>query len=309
MLFGYFSFQNDSYIKKINIDRDLSDQIDSMFTEQRNEFFYDEDTEYEIRDFYPGDPSTESYISKMDYDDPDGMLVSVEKSIVLPYMDPAVDLQNLVAIFKRSSNQTNEILIQLIDRKHTILPKSSWLIFKNVWDGNLKKAVGLTLDSNSNGCFCAMNESGLQLDNKITAVMRPGILLFKSYYQANRIFDLGDNLAAATNETINQFLSLDIISEKGNPKANINCWKHAQRRKVSKVMALGFVNKFSGNEIYSRAKKAKKQLNIELDEGRIVIPDKPSDLAALLQFLSNGVMASYLDDECDYEVGSMRPAK
>lgn len=309
MLFGYFVFQGTTYIKQIQLNASLEKKIEELLALQSNDFLMDGSELLEIREFYPGDPSSDTYISKIEYDDPDGLVEAVSNPLLVPFMTPENDLQNIVAVFSKSLSNPSDVLIQLIDHKHTILPKSGWLTFKKIFDGNLNQAKNLLLDSNSNGTFVEMDDLGLQLDNKLTAILRNGNLLFKSYYQLNRIFDLGDYLTAATNETVNEFLSLDIISSKGNPKAFVNTWSHAQRRRVSKVMALGFVNKFSGTEILQRAKRAKKPISIELDDGKIVIPEKTSELAGLLQFLSNGVMASYLDDECDYEVGSMRPLK
>lgn len=74
-------------------------------------------------------------------------------------------------------------------------------------------------------------------------------------------------------------------------------------------MVLGFAKKYSATEIASRAKSAKLNIRIEVENGKIKLPDASRDRTTLLQFLANGIMKSYLDDDNDYEVGSMRPHK
>ena len=250
MLLGYFVFQKRHYIKRIAFTGELIDQIDETLERQRDAFYYDGTDKLEIKDFYPGDPASDSYISKIEYDDPNKLLAATENAIALSYCEPS-DLSNLVAIFKKSSSAPSEVLVQLIDRRHTILPKSGWLMFKKISEKEYCGAAKLALDSNPSGVFYEMQDIGLQLDNKITAILKPKQLLFKSYFQANRIFDLGDRLAAATDKTVKEFLSLEIISDHGNPISNINTWTTTQRKQVSRVMALGFINKLSGIRSFS----------------------------------------------------------
>nr|DAM24453.1 MAG TPA: hypothetical protein [Caudoviricetes sp.] len=74
-------------------------------------------------------------------------------------------------------------------------------------------------------------------------------------------------------------------------------------------MALEFVKKYSATEIANRAKNAKLNIELNVENGKIKLPDATRDRTTLLQFLANGIMKSYLDDDNDYEVGSMRPHK
>ena len=151
--------------------------------------------------------------------------------------------------------------------------------------------------------------SRIEYPNKITAVFDGENLFFKSYFQVNRIFDLSDYLLEATDDTVKEFLSLDCIDGGENVADVLESLTKIQRKRVAKVMALGFVKKYSATEIANRAKNAKLNIELNVENGKIKLPDATRDRTTLLQFLANGIMKSYLDDDNDYEVRSMRPHK
>lgn len=167
----------------------------------------------------------------------------------------------------------------------------------------------MALSPNSCGTLVDADDCGLKLDNKITAVFDGENLFFKSYFQANKIFDLSDYLLEATDDTVKEFLSLDCIYGGENVAEVLESLTKIQRKRIAKVMALGFVKKYSATEIANRAKSAKLNIEIKIENGKIRLPNSPRDRTTILQFLANGIMKSYLDDSNDYEVGSMRPHK
>lgn len=309
MIFGYFKFENNTYIKRIDICDTLTKQIEDQLLLQCHQFFFDGNEELRVEDFYPGATESQEIISKIEFDDPDGLGDAVSAPEGYPVCNPEVELHNLIAIFAEDPKTPGRILIQLIDRRRILLPKSGWLIFKKAIEGDISGSIKTASSSNPFGSFVEMESIGLQLDTKLTAVYDGSFLLFKSYYQANRVFDLGDYLVSATDETVREFLSLDCIYKDDAIDDLVKQLSGYQRRRVAKIMALGFVKRFSASEIVQRANKAKRHLGIEVKEGKIKIPESATERGRLLQFLANGIMASYLDDENDYEVNSMRPLK
>jgi len=188
-----------------------------------------------------------------------------------------------------------------------LLPNNRWILLAH--SGlNIKKIKGALLSPDINGITLAEADTfGLQLDNKLTAVFDGSNLLFRSYFQVNRIFDLSEYLVEATEETMKDFFHLEsIYSDAATPNL-IKQFSESQRKKVARAMALGFIKNLPGKQLQERALKAKKPINIELKGGKIVIPEKANERAVILQFLCNGIMASYLDDGRDYMVASMRP--
>ena len=175
--------------------------------------------------------------------------------------------------------------------------------------GLFAAGTSMALSPNSRGTLVDADDCGIKLDNKITAVFDGENLFFKSYFQVNRIFDLSDYLLEATDDTVKEFLSLDCVDGGENVADVLESLTKIQRKRVAKVMALGFVKKYSATEIANRAKNAKLNIELNVENGKIKLPDATRDRTTLLQFLANGIMKSYLDDDNDYEVGSMRPHK
>lgn len=304
MLFGLFHFEEKTYIKKLNLSNDVSQMVDDMFKKQRKNFFFDQNEEIRIEDFYPGTTESNEVISKIEFDDPEGLYKTIAAPGELPVCNPEQDLENLTAIFTQNPDNNKEILFQLTESRRVLLPKSGWLVFKSIAE-KIKDIASPC----SPGTFVEMDEIGLRLADKITSVYDGKYLYFKSFFQAGRIFDLGEYLEEATDETVKEFLSLNCIYDNGNHQEIIKKLSHAQRRRVAKAMALGFVKSLSAAEIVQRARKAKKNIHVELEHGKIKIPESANERGILLQFLGNGIMSSYLDDENDYEVSSTRPMK
>lgn len=310
MFFGIFRVKNETYIKRLAFDAALGTEIGRVMDEQYRDFFYDGNEELPIEDFYPGSTNSCEFISRIEFDDPYGMINAVDSSAEVAVCNPNEDLRNLVGVFGQVTGGSGGIAIQLIESRRILLPKSGWLIFRKICSGEVRDAVKTTLSPVSSGTFIESDELGLQLDGKLVAAYDGKYLYFKSYYQANRVFDLSYYLLNATDETIREFLSLGCIDDGGNPQGIIENLTRSQRRRVAQVMALGFVKKYSALEIVNRAKSAKGQIPIELSSnGKIKIPERSNDRATLFQFLANGIMSSYLDDETDYAVESMRPYK
>lgn len=310
MLFGIFRFKNENYIKRFVFNSTLGNKINQVLEKQYNDFMFDGTTKVEVQDFYPGCPNSLDVISKMEFDDPDGMIKALEAPADVGVCNPEEDLPNLIGVFCQVGDNSRNVAIQLIEKRRILLPKSGWIIVKKLLEGDVMDATKTMASPTPFGTFIESDELGIRLDEKLVAVYDGQYLYFKSYYQANRIFDLGDYLSEATNETIQQFLSLDCIDSDSIPQAIIDNLSKSQRRRVARVMALGFVEKYSAIEIANRARNAKGNIPIVLSpSGKIKIPEDHNDRARLFQFLANGIMSSYLDDDTDYAVESMRPYK
>lgn len=309
MLFGIFRCKEGNYIARIPVSNDIDKYLKNFFEAQCEKFFADGEEKYEIKEFYPGEPNSDEVISRIDFYDVDGMKEAIASPMSTPICDLDRDLRNLVALFMKHPENEGQVLIQLVENRRLLLPKSGWLIFKKLREEGLTAGASMALSPNSCGTLVDADDCGLKLDNKITAVFDGENLFFKSYFQANKIFDLSDYLLEATDDTVKEFLSLDCIYGGENVAEVLESLTKIQRKRIAKVMALGFVKKYSATEIANRAKSAKLNIEIKIENGKIRLPNSPRDRTTILQFLANGIMKSYLDDSNDYEVGSMRPHK
>ena len=309
MLFGIFRYKEGNYIARIQVSNDLSKYLDEVFESQCEKFFANGEEKYEIKEFYPGDPNSDEAISRIDFDDVDGLQKAIDSPTTTPICDLDHDLHNLVAIFMKNPENDGQVLIQLVENRRLLLRKSGWLVFKKFQEEGISAGMNMLRSSNASGTLVEAEDCGIKLDNKISAVLDGGSLYFKSYFQVNKIFDLSDYLLEATDDTVKEFLSLDCIDGGDNVAEVLESLTKLQRKRIAKVMALEFVKKYSATEIANRAKSAKLNIKLEIKSGKIKLPDASRDRTTLLQFLANGIMKSYLDDDNDYEVGSMRPHK
>lgn len=249
MIFGLFFNGKQSYIKQLLVSNSVRIQVEDLFEKQSREFFYDGVTELPKRPFYPGDPNSCDGISFLEFNDPEGVLTAVKSSANYSEVDPEKELRFLIAVFLSNPKKSEQVLIQLIEKRRLLLPKSGWLTFKKIQDTGVKSAVEMYCDSNIKGTFVEMQDLGLQLDSKLTAVYEEGKLFFKSYFQANRIFDLGGCLVEATDQTLSEFLDLSCIFSGEDKTETMKLFTSSQRRRVAQVVALGFVKKYSAYEI------------------------------------------------------------
>lgn len=309
MLFGIFRCKEGNYIARIQVSNDIDQYLKEVFKSQCDKFFADGEAKYEIKEFYPGDPDSDEVISRIDFDDVDGLQKAITSPTTTPICDLDRDLRNLIAIFMKHPEKEGQVLIQLVENRRLLLPKSGWLIFKKIQEEGVSAGANMLLSPNATGTLVDADDCGIKLDNKITAVFDGATLFFKSYFQVNKIFDLSDYLLEATDDTVREFLSLDCIDGGENVAEVLESLTKLQRKRIAKVMALEFVKKYSATEIANRAKSAKLNIEIEVRNGKIKLPEASRDRTTLLQFLANGIMKSYLDDNNDYEVRSMRPHK
>ena len=302
MLFGYFQYGKTPYIKRLPLSAELNAQQAEDFLAQRRDFFYSRDgEELKKEPFYPGALSSNAVISSLEFDDPDGFLKAVNEPTNYPLYDNAEELRYLKALF---SGDSNEVLIQLVEPRRVMLPKTGWLLLKQLVTGK----IGDVLSPEAMKTFVEMEDVGFHPDRKLTAVYDGKMLYFKSFFQVSKIFDLGEYLVDATDETIREFLSLPCIYSE-NPTQDALGLTKAQRRKIATVMALGFVKKYSAQEIMRRIRMAKNNIAVSEHDGKIVFPAKNNERGTLLQFLGNGILSSYLDDEHDYEGEVTRPIR
>lgn len=296
MLLGLFCRDECKYIKRILLGNEINLEVENLFISQHKDFFYDEFNELPKNPFNPSwEKSADEVLYIDDYDDTDDIFEALDEPASIEVCDPETDLHFLRAVFMKHDD---EVLIQLIDSRRVLLPKSQ--LTKPFWILNLG-------DSASSNTFVKTVCHGLHFDSKLTAVLRGKRLFFKSFYQANRIFDLSDYLQEATVDTAKDFLSLPNIVFEGNIEDVASMFSKPQLRKIPKILALGFLNRYTAEEIARRANKTKQRVNIELVDGKIKIPEDSDDRAKLLKFLGNGIVSSYLDDDRDYEAGDTRP--
>ena len=154
-----------------------------------------------------------------------------------------------------------------------------------------------------------MNSAGISLDSKLTAVMEEGKLFFKSFRNASRIFNLSGYLEDASAEGTVDFLKSPSLCMDGTPEEMVKLFSKSQMRKVPKIQAYGYLDKYTPTELQRRAALVKPKITLEIRDNKLVVPTDKDARVALLDFLSNTILSSHLDDGTDYKSESHYPIK
>jgi len=134
-------------------------------------------------------------------------------------------------------------------------------------------------------------------------------LYFKSFRNAHRIFDLSDYLEEASEQGTIDFLNLPCLYFEGTAQNLAKEFTKSQMRKVPKIIALGYLDKYAPAELQKRAQQAKPPITLEVKDNKLLVSKDSNRRAVFLDFLSNSILSSHLDDSTDYKSENHRPVK
>ena len=95
----------------------------------------------------------------------------------------------------------------------------------------------------------------------------------------------------------------------GTPEEMVKLFSKSQMRKVPKIQAYGYLDKYAPTELQRRAALVKPKITLEIRDNKLVVPTDKDARVALLDFLSNTILSSHLDDGTDYKSESHYPIK
>lgn len=109
-------------------------------------------------------------------------------------------------------------------------------------------------------------------------------LLFNNYAAANKVFDLSEYYREATEEEIQAFKSNEMFSVSNEEVFMKNVRGITVRKKIARILDMGTLSVCPISELREKSTAVGVQLEIEND--KIVLPAKKSDLKNLLAFLA-----------------------
>ena len=109
-------------------------------------------------------------------------------------------------------------------------------------------------------------------------------LLFNNYAAANKVFDLSEYYREATEEEIQAFKSNEMFSVSNEEVFTKNVRGITVRKKIARILDMGTLSVCPISELREKSTAVGVQLEIEND--KIVLPAKKSDLKNLLAFLA-----------------------
>ncbi len=305
MLFGLLRIEKEYILKRFVFSNEVDDYINRLFDNQEDEFYHFRNEDLEVKDFCITYASSNEFISRLPFNISGDFISQAKSPASLDVIDPQDDLTKLVALVKISSTNQSRFLFQLVEKKRVIYPNSFWMFSSGA---ELAKCLTNHVASSlGKKAFSFTGDAGLQAGDKITMIYDGKWVYFKSYYQANRIFPLNQELKEATHDEMMVFLQMGCFTqlEDKEKESIIGSLNQNQRKLVAQAIALGYVGRYSVDVIANKYQDTGNEL--EIVDGRFVFPSGSAERTRFLKFLAEFYTKSLFDDSSVYEIGGKRP--
>lgn len=152
--------------------------------------------------------------------------------------------------------------------------------------------------------FNRMKDKAFIINNKIQAIHKDDKLLFKSFPNASKIFDLSEHMVEATTEEVHAFGNNDIVNVDVNwLTVNAN---NKTRRLIKMITESRTLETFMGMSAMKRTRIAKSvNVDISIYDGRLVLPSSLGKLNKILEFLNEDVYRGLITERI-YRTNSKR---
>lgn len=157
----------------------------------------------------------------------------------------------------------------------------------------------MALISNGN-TFDKIDTSSFVLTNQLDIIVEFGLIKFKKYNVAKRIFDLSAHYKEATDAEIRLFAQNDKLTI--DPELLIQLATQPLRKMISSVQASGVLDREDANSI---RRKAAGLVPVVVENNRVVVPLTRAGLKDLMAFLDHKIYKSPVDED-SYETNSHR---
>lgn len=199
--------------------------------------------------------------------------------------DTLLDATKGIAAFTRRDG-AEVILFQNFSRSHVIQP-GRFLFLQN-------------------DTYESTQRPGLTLDNKLSAVYRPGdqTLLFYNFRTVNTFLPLADFYEEASEQEIRDVLGHDVLRPEDEDAlaVNANQWF---RKRFAMLRDSGVLDNYSADQI--RDHSAGYEVDVDVQQGKIVFPADKREAKRLLQFLNEELFRGAITETL-YETNSKREA-
>jgi len=235
-------------------------------------------------------PQENELFALMDFDPPTWL--SAECSTNNGSLDPIdqaeeqfASIKGIVA-FAIDESGVELVLFQNFSRSHVIKPGFN-ILFEN-------------------GTYVTDERPGIALDNKLSAVYIPSAqkLPFHSFHITNTFLPLGGYYQEATEQQIREVLAHPSL-EPINVDALVAKPSEWVKKQFAIVRDTGVLDRYTSEQI--KACSVGYDVDIKMQDGKIVIPVDPHPLKKLLQFLSEDLFKGAITETL-YETNSKREA-
>lgn len=262
-------------IVKFNLSEDIQNELTNYLKNQETEFNLAEekipfDGKYK--------PDSGEVLVINNFDDIDGLSSVITNAVSISEVEPSIEVyKNIKALFSGYiDGGVTTIIIQHFDKRKIISPN------------------GFSIFHSSN-TYKKIEDIGLTIDSKLTAIIKGESLEFFSFHLLRQIFDMSEYYKEATDNDIHEFLSLPLI-HVDNIENLISMSDTWIRRKFSLIQQSQILENTQLNDIKAVAIEFNIPLVIKNIDGNEVIelPNNKADLKTILRFLDEDYYKSPL---------------
>jgi len=201
--------------------------------------------------------------------------------------------ENLITLNQIDNNDIENIKILIIKDDH-------YLIFQSMDNRKFIKPKSFLFYSNNT--FSYEDKKGIKIDDNIDCIieLNSNSLLFTSFHNASKIFDLTDNYREATEEEIDRFSNYGIFTGELNREYLTS----TMRKKIFLIGRNNILQKVQQN--FQRVKEYAEQLGIDCFRDNLIeFPQDKEKMKLLINFLNEDLYKSPISNEI-YESNSKR---
>lgn len=289
-MFTLFAYTRDpaQRIVRFQLDNAVQGEMDALFRAQLQAFEQNCETTIEFDGKYK--PDAGEVLRIQNFDLIDNLQGAVQMPLGVPIATPAIfDFENIRSLFVGEADANGEMTLcfQHFDRRRII------------------SSTGLSIFHSQN-TYRKIEDTGLTLDTKLSAVLRGQQLLFHNFFFAQKMFDMSGYYKDATDADINEFAALPQVSvEDVNQLISIS--DNWIRRKLWLIRQSQILENVPLNDI--KAIAIEFQVEIDFIEGdgfqRIALPTDKKKLKTALRFLDEDYYKSPLS-KTNYITNSKR---
>lgn len=261
-------------VKRVLLENDLQDEVESIFRAQENQFLEGVDAEIAFTGSWRPDPDEILTVSNL----PDALALRDainQNAVGLEEVDANnFDQEGIKGlVLTTGQNQNRRALVQSFSPQQILAKKFSFLL--------------------RDGVFQKLQEPGFSLDNKLVAIVDgSGTLKFKTYHLVRRIFDLNTIYRDATDAEIKTFCALACLTVADANEFVANS-DEGIRKLIHAVTAEDVLANYTVAQIRSRARAI--GFSVTTRSGSLVVPDGRKARKAFLSFLLNKVYQGPID--------------
>lgn len=264
-------------IRRIPLTHPFQQELGEFFNEQRNQFVADRQ-KIAFTGSYNVDLGEIFQIEH--YPLPDVISNAIRNPLNNPILDLSIETHRIKALF--TGHWT--------DRQQQV----SFQVF----DAGKLLAKGWTLIG-SNDTYKRLEEPGLILQDKLTALFSDGNLLFVSYHNTKRFLHLNDYYTAATDTDLKIFADNELFEFEDQDAFKDNA-DSMIRKKIALLQKNHVLDHLSIADIevvandFNQHVADEYKINIEIHDGKLVIPKDKKQLKDLIRFLDEDYVTAPL---------------